>query len=248
MKNIRMTLEYDGARYNGWQRLGKDEPVNTIENKIVEVLKKMDGQDVELFCGSRTEVGVHAYAQTVSFKTNTALNTKDIKNYLNRYLPMDIAVLEVCEMPERFHATLNAKEVTYVYRIAIGDVPSVFDRRYTYYSFKTPDIKRMKTAAKALLGEHDFKYYSTVKKNKSTVREMREIDIYQDTREIQITMRASGFLHNMARMIAGTLLDIGLGKREVSVTRDIFDEDSGEMASAPAESKGLFLQEVGYTL
>ena len=112
MKNIKLTLEYDGTRYNGWQRLGKGESTNTIENKITEVLKKMDGQDVELFCGCRTEVGVHAYAQTASFKTNTALEIKDIKNYLNRYLPMDIAVLEAEEMPERFHASLNAKEVT----------------------------------------------------------------------------------------------------------------------------------------
>ena len=104
----------------------------------------------------------------------------------------------------------------------------------------------MKTAAKALLGEHDFRYYSTVKKNKSTVKDMREIDIYQDAREIQITMRADGFLHNMARMIAGTLLDIGLGKREVTAAGDIFDAHSDEMASAPAEAKGLFLQEVGY--
>lgn len=247
MRNIKLTLEYDGTRYNGWQRLGKGESTNTIENKIIEVLKKMDGQDVELFCGCRTEVGVHAYAQVVSFKTNSALEIKDIKNYLNRYLPMDIAVLEAEEMPERFHASLNAKEVTYVYRIAIGDVPSVFDRRYTYYSFKTPDIKRMKSAAKALIGEHDFRYYSTVKKNKSTVKEMREIDIYQDAREIQITMKADSFLHNMARMIAGTLLDIGLGKRDVSVTREIFDAHSDEMASAPAEAKGLFLQEIGYS-
>lgn len=246
MRNIKLTLEYDGTRYNGWQRLGKGESTNTIENKILEVLKKMDGQETELFCGCRTEVGVHAYAQVVNFKTKSALEIKEIKNYLNRYLPMDIAVLEAEEKPERFHAALNAKAVTYVYRIAIGDVPSVFDRRYTYYSFKIPDVKRMKTAAKALLGEHDFKYYSTVKKNKSTVKEMHQIDIYQDAKEIQITMTAGSFLHNMGRMIAATLLDVGLGKRDVSVTRDIFDVNSDETASAPADAKGLFLQEIEY--
>lgn len=246
MKNIKLTLEYDGTRYSGWQRLGKGESTNTIENKILEVLKKMDGQEVELFCGCRTEVGVHAYAQTVNFKTKTAMDVKEIKQYLNRYLPMDIAVLEAEKKPERFHASLNAQEITYVYRIAIGDVPSVFDRRYTYYSFKAPDIKRMKTAAKGLLGEHDFKYYSTVKKSKSTIKEMREIDIYQDEKEIQIIMTANGFLHNMARMIAGTLLDVGLGKKDASVTREIFDVHSDEQASPPAEAKGLFLQDIEY--
>ncbi len=246
MRNIKLVLEYDGSRYSGWQRLGKGESTNTVENKLLEILKKMDHQNVELFCGSRTEVGVHAYGQVVNFKTNSALSTKEMKQYLNRYLPMDIAVIEIEEKPERFHASLNAGDVTYVYRIAIGEVPSVFERKYTYYSFKTPDVKRMKTAAKALLGEHDFKYYSTVKKSKSTVRTMKEIDIYQDAKEIQITMKANGFLHNMARMIAGTLLDVGLGKRDVSVTREIFDVHSDELASAPAEAKGLFLQEIEY--
>lgn len=117
MKNVRLTIEYDGSRYQGWARLGKNESTNTISNKILEVIRKMTGEDVELFCGARTEVGVHAYAQVANFKTNVNMSAKEIKHYLNRYLPMDIAITEVELMPERFHAQLNAKSKTYVYRV-----------------------------------------------------------------------------------------------------------------------------------
>ncbi len=155
MRNIKLTLEYDGSRYQGWSRLGKGESTNTISNKIIEVIEKMTNEDVELYCGSRTETGVHAYAQgwsrlgkgestntisnkiieviekmtnedvelycgsrtetgvhayaqVVNFKTTTDLQLYEIKQYMNRYLPMDIAVTEIEEKPERFHASLQA--------------------------------------------------------------------------------------------------------------------------------------------
>lgn len=246
MRNIKLVLEYDGSRYHGWQRLGKEESDNTIENKLLELIKKMTGEDVELNCGCRTEVGVHAYAQIVNYKTASQLKFYEIKNYFNRYLPMDIAVVEVAEVPERFHAALNAKSKTYLYRIAIGDVPSVFDRKYTYYCFKKPEVLRMKEAAKLLIGKHDFKNFSTVKKSKSTVKEIYAIDIYQDTKEIQITIKANDFLHNMARMIVATLLDIGLHVRDAEDIEEILKPESKVSASAPASAQGLFLQEVEY--
>lgn len=246
MRNIKLTLEYDGSRYSGWQRLGKGESDNTIESKLLEVIKKMTGEAVELNCGSRTEVGVHAYAQIANFKTNTDLRIYEIKNYLNRYLPMDIAVTQAEEMPERFHASLNAKTKTYLYRIAIGDVPSVFDRKYTYYCFHKPDIELMRKAAKLMLGKHDYKDFSTVKKTKSTIKEISEIDIYQDLKEIQITIKANDFLHNMARMMISTLLDIGLNNKEIDVIAKILDPASEEIGSLPASAQGLFLQEVEY--
>ena len=212
MKNFKLTIEYDGSRYSGWQRLGKGESTNTIENKIKEVLKKMSGQDVELFCGSRTEAGVHAYGQVISCKLDTDLSAAKVRQYLNRYLPMDIAVLEAEEMPERFHAALNARSRTYVYRVALGDVPSV----------------------------------STAKKSKSTVRTITDLEVYADDKELQITITANDFLHNMARIIASTLLDIGLGKRPVSDIPAIFDPKAPAEASVPADPQGLFLERVDY--
>lgn len=246
MKNFKLTIEYDGSRYSGWQRLGKGESTNTIENKIKEVLKKMSGQDVELFCGSRTEAGIHAYGQVISCKLDTDLSAAKVRQYLNRYLPMDIAVLEAEEMPERFHAALNARSRTYVYRVAIGDVPSVFERKYTYYCFGRPDVSTMKEAAALLKGTHDFAAFSTAKKSKSTVRTITDLEVYADDKELQITITANDFLHNMARIIASTLLDIGLGKRPVSDIPAIFDPKAPAEASVPADPQGLFLERVDY--
>ncbi len=246
MRNIKLTMEYDGSRYSGWQRLGKGEADNTIENKLLEVIKKMTGETVELNAGSRTEAGVHAYGQIANFKTNSTMKTYEIKNYFNRYLPMDIAVTEVEEVGERFHASLNPKSRTYVYRIAIGDVPSVFERKYTYYCFKKPDIELMKKAAEHLIGRHDFIKLSSVKKGKSTEKTLYSIDVYQDMKEIQITMKANDFLHNMARMIAATLLDIGLGTRSMEELDKLFDSASPVAGSIPASAQGLFLQEIEY--
>ena len=169
-----------------------------------------------------------------------------MKQSLNRYLPMDIAVIDIEEMPERFHAALNAKSRTYMYRIQIGDVPSVFDRRYAWYSFKTPDIARMKEAANLPTGRHDFRKFSSVKKNKNTEKEILDINIYGDSEEIQITVQATDFLHNMARILVGTMIDIGLGKREVSDIAQILDPNSPVTASAPCDPKGMYLQDVEY--
>ena len=245
MRNIKLTIEYDGSRYQGWTRLGKDEPNNTVSNKITDVLEKMTGETlIELNCGCRTEVGVHAYAQTANFKTESDMKPAEIKDYLNRYLPMDIAITEVKDMPERFHAQLNAKSKTYVYRMTITDVPSVFDRKHTYHCFKVPDKKAMQQAAVELIGKHDFKNFSTAKKSKSTIREIYEIDIYGNEEEMQIMIHADDFLHNMARLIIGTLLDIGFGIRKKEDIAEIFE--GTRQVSLPCEPKGLYLQEVTY--
>lgn len=244
MRNIKLTVEYDGSRYQGFVRLGKNESTNTIANKILEVIQKMTGEEVELFCGMRTEVGVHAYEQVLNFKTNSDMKRQEMLHYLNRYLPMDIAILSVEEKPERFHASLNATSKVYTYRIAVGEAPSVFERKYVYHVFKTPDVAAMKEASALLLGRHDFKGFSTVKKSKSTEKEILDLDIYQSGNEIQITLEANDFLHNMARMILATLLDIGLGLRKKEDIEGIFN---GKLpASAPIDPKGLYLQEVKY--
>ena len=245
MRNIKLTIEYDGSRYQGWSRLGKGESNNTISNKLLEVLQKMTNEaDIELNCGCRTEVGVHAYSQVANFKTYCELSLLEIKRYLNRYLPMDIAITDVTEESERFHAQLNAKSKTFVYRMTIDDVPSVFDRKYTYHCFKTPDSKLMQQAALSFVGKHDFKHFSTAKKSKSTVREVFDIEIYDDLEEMQITIHADDFLHNMARLIIGTLLDIGCGRRKKEDVDRIFAGRAE--VSAPCDPKGLYLQEVTY--
>lgn len=245
MRNIKLTIEYDGSRYQGWTRLGKDESNNTISYKLQEVLRKMTEEPLtELHCGCRTEVGVHAYSQIANFKTNCDMPVRDMKRYLNRYLPMDIAIIDVKEVPERFHAQLNATSKTYVYRMTISDVPSVFDRKHTYHCFKIPDKLLMQQAALMLIGKHDFKNFSTVKKTKSTVREILNIEVYGDIEEMQILIHADDFLHNMARLIVGTLLDIGFGTRKKEEIEYIFR--GIKEPSAPCDPRGLYLQEITY--
>lgn len=246
MRNIKLELEYDGSRYQGWQRLGKGESSNTLSNKIIDVLHKMTNEDIEIFSGCRTEVGVHAYGQVINFKTTSPMQLYEIKNYINRYLPQDIAVVNIEEMPERFHASLNASSKTYLYRVSVNDAPSVFERKYMYHSFKKPDVALMKEAAEAFCGEHDFKHFSTVKRTKSTDKNILTFDIYDDGQELQLTIEANDFLHNMNRMILGFVLDVGLGKRKLEEIPQILSCKTAFDPIVPCDPKGLFLQNVNY--
>jgi tRNA pseudouridine38-40 synthase len=225
--------------------MGKDDSSNTISGKIEEVLMKMTGEEVELFCGCRTEKGVHAYGQVANVKLNTQYGAIEIKNYLNRYLPRDIAVLNAEEMDERFHSQLNAKKKIYVYRLDTAKVADVFERKYAYHTFEVPDFDKMKQAAAYFIGKHDFKTFTTAKKSKSTIREIESIDITQEGSMATITITANDFLHNMARYMIGMMLDAGNGLKEPEDIKDALDGNESSM-SLPAESYGLFLKEVLY--
>ncbi len=245
MRNIRLTIEYDGSRYQGWIRPGSDLLGNTVSAKLTDVLKRITKEpQIELHYACRTEAGVHAYAQVANFKTASEMDAEELKHALNRYLPMDIAIIDVKEMPERFHAQLNAVSKTYLYRMDITDVPSVFERRHAYPCFRAPDKAAMQQAAAYLAGKHDFVSFSDGKKSKSTVKEIYSIDIYGNEEEMQIQIRADDFLHNMARLMIGTLLDVGLGLRP---KEDVADILNGTKPPSPAcDPKGLYLQEITY--
>lgn len=246
MYNYKMKLEYDGGRYAGWQRMGKDDNTSTVSTKIIEVLKKLTNEDVELFCGSRTETGVHAYGQIANFKLDREYRPKEIQNYLNRYLPQDIAVLELEEVPDRFHSQLNARSRTYVYRIDTKNIANVFERKYMYHTFHKLDVDAMKKAASYFTGSHDYKVFSTVKKNKSTMRDVKSVDIYDDGETMEITIKADDFLHNMARLMVGILLDVGNRKRKPEDVKKLLDGVKGVDVSLPAESHALYLLDIEY--
>lgn len=245
MYNYKITMQYDGSRYDGWQRMGRDESVNTIEVKIKDILKKKTGEEAELFCGCRTEKGVHAFRQIANFKLNSRQNCQELGNYLNRYLPRDIAVTGVEAVDERFHSQLNAKAKTYVYRLDIGNVANVFERKYCYHTFEKPDFEAMKKAAGYFLGTHDFKAFTTAKKSKSTERNILSIDISAAGNKAEIEITANDFLHNMARLMIGMLLDVGGGLKKPEAVRDILAGKAIQI-SLPAESYGLFLKDVRY--
>ncbi|MBP3610955.1 MAG: tRNA pseudouridine(38-40) synthase TruA [Lachnospiraceae bacterium] len=253
MRNIQLVIEYDGSRYDGWQKAvtsaknAASAKGGAIQEKIEEVLAKMENKPVELVGAIRTEAGVHAYRQVANFHTDSTRKTYEIKQYLNRYLPRDIAVLEALEVGERFHAAFNAKGYVFEYRITIGEVPSVFDRKYNYYCFKRPDLAAMKAAAGKLTGTNDYKAFSDNKRmKKSTVRTISSIDVYGDEKEITVTVTGDDFWPNMARILVGTILDAGLGELAPEDIPDIMASGDRERAGRAVEPKGLFLVDVKY--
>ncbi|MDF2952017.1 MAG: tRNA pseudouridine synthase [Anaerocolumna sp.] len=247
MRNIKLVIEYDGSRYDGWQKQVGHLGDISIQDKIEAVLNKMENETVNLIGAARTEAGVHAYSQIANYQTNSKMKLYEIKHYLNRYLPRDIAIIEVAEVPERFHSTFNAKAFRYQYKITMGEVQSVFDRKYNYYSFHKLDILKMRQAASFFIGTHDLAAFSDNKRmKKSTVREIKSIDIYSDINEISITIEADDFWPNMARIIIGTLIDVGEGKIAPDATKNIIESKQRENAGPTAEARGLFLLEVLY--
>ncbi len=214
MKNFKLTVAYDGTRYSGWQRQGN--APNTVQGRIEAVLGEIFGHKIEIHGSGRTDAGVHALGQTASFAAETRLSPDELRVGLNRYLPQDIAVTAVEEMPERFHARLLARRKTYVYRLWIRDWPDVFGRRFTYGVGAMPNAEEMRLAAERLTGRHDFIGYSSLKKaKKSTVRTLESIRVEDAGDELRLVFIGDGFLYNMARIISGTLLEVGLGKRDI---------------------------------
>ena len=244
MKNYKMIISYDGTKYNGWQRQGNTQ--NTIQEKFENVISKMCGEKVEIHASGRTDRGVHADGQTANFKCNTDLNCKEIKDYLNHYLPEDILVKSVEEAQLRFHSRLNAVSKTYEYKIAT-EKPDVFIRKYVFATDRKFDIEAMQKGAEKLLGTHDFKGFSSLgKTKKSTVRTINFISISEENGIISVKINGNGFLYNMVRIVVGTLLDIGEGKLPLSAIDEIFEEKSREKAGATLPACGLKLVEVFY--
>lgn len=247
MRNIRLIIEYDGSRYQGWQRLGGDSNKNTIQGKLETVLSKMTKEDIKIIGSGRTDAGVHAYGQVANFHTDTSFSCQQIKEYLTKYLPSDIGILKVEEAGERFHSRLNAKSKTYLYRIAIPDVPNVFEHKYLWKFPEPLDISRMKKAADYYIGSHDFKGFSSIKKTKkSTIREIYSVSIQQTEREIQIIYQGNGFLHNMVRILTGTLVEIGQGTMNPEDILEVYQTKDRKNAGMTAPPQGLFLVKVEY--
>ncbi len=245
MGNYRIILQYEGTKYQGWQR--QDSTDNTIQGKLEALLTKMCGEPVEIQGSGRTDAGVHAFGQVANFHGKTELSTEEIMEYMNRYLPEDIGVIKVEQVAERFHSRLNAKGKVYRYRVMTGNVPHVFDRKYVYEHPERLDVAAMCKAAEQLLGTHDFKSFTSIKRGKkSTVRTIESIEIVQAGDEISFTYKGDGFLYHMVRILTGTLLEVGEGKRSFEEIPEILEAKNRENAGFLAPAKGLALMEVFY--
>lgn len=241
----KMMIQYDGSRYKGWQSQKATDA--TIQGKLSTVLKHFAGHEVDVQGSGRTDAGVHARGQIASFALEQERDTGEIMDYLNRYLPEDIGVMEVLKVPERFHARLNAEKKTYVYRIWNSKNPNVFERKWTYTIEEKLDIEAMQKAAKYVLGSHDFAAFCAVKKKKkSTVRTIYALDVERIGEEVRISVTGNGFLHHMVRILAGTLTEIGLGKRQPEEMQQILEGGIREYAGVTMPAKGLILWSVEY--
>lgn len=244
-RNFMLTLCYDGTRYRGWQRQGNTD--NTIQAKVEGLLSRLLGQTVEVAASGRTDAGVHARRQVCSFKADTDYDNKFMLTELRKYLPEDIGALALTEAAPRFHARLNCREKTYVYRVWNSDEPNVFERRYLY-AFPAPlDLDAMRAAGESLLGEHDFTAFCAAKHmKKSAVRELRSIEIVRTGGEVRLRFTGSGFLYNMVRILTGTLLEVGSGQRSIESVRAALESRDREQAGFTAPAHGLILWDVRY--
>lgn len=260
LRNIKLTISYRAARYTAFSKPNKsktasrtcDHASNTILGKLSEIIRRFLAEEIELFAAIRTEPGVHALCQTVHFKTASSLSTTEIMEGVNRYLPKDISILHIAEMPPSFHSALHLKKVSYLYRLQTGPAYDVFSRTCTDYLKETPDLSAMRDMACAFLGTHDFRAFTTLKTKKSTERTILDIQIREaalhNIPEIQIEICASGFLYNMAPSMIARLLAAGYHALQ---KQDAFHPEAFARLS-PEEQKrfhytsGLLLSDTSY--
>ena len=210
MRNIKLTIEYDGKKFNGWQN--QPDKLN-IQGEIEKAIKETTGEEVDLIGSGRTDAGVHALAQVANFKTNSNLPIEKIPIALNSKLKKSIFIRQAEEVDDRFHSRYNAKQKTYAYLINTSNHGTAIYRNLEYYISMKLDIGQMQKAAKYFEGEHDFKSFkASGSSNKSSVRTIYKLDVMEDEGRIKIEITGNGFLYNMVRIISGTLLEVGLGK------------------------------------
>ena len=244
-KNYRAILQYEGTRYQGWQKQTSTD--NTIQGKLESLLSKLEKKPVEVHSSGRTDAGVHAYGQVISFVLETEKNNQEIMDYMNEYLPEDIGVISLVQAGERFHARLNATGKVYRYRVLNSSVPHIFDRKYVYQVEEVLDKEAMKKAISLLEGTHDFKSFTSKKKTKkSTIRTIYEIKMEEKEEELIFTFFGDGFLYHMVRILMGTILEVGLHKREAESIPWVLEEKNRENAGFLAPAKGLALMKVYY--
>ncbi|MBO0423156.1 tRNA pseudouridine(38-40) synthase TruA [Enterococcus plantarum] len=245
MRNIKLTIEYDGTRYQGWQRLGDSD--KTIQGKIENILTQMTRTRIEIIGSGRTDAGTHARGQIANFKTDSKMVLSEMIDFLNRYLPQDIVVKKAEEVPERFHARYNAKGKQYSYYVWNNTIPSAFERNYSFHYSEELNFELMNEACRKLTGTHDFIGFSSLKKTKkSTTRTIDELSIQKEGNLIHFTFVGNGFLHKMVRILMGTILEIGFGTMKLEVIDEVFESKIRSEAGMTVPAQGLFLDEVYY--
>lgn len=246
MKRVMLTVAYDGTAYNGWQLQPNAE---TIESVLNRCLSELTGETVEVIGASRTDSGVHALGNVAVFDTGSPIPANKFSYALNQRLPEDIRIRGSREVAADFHPRHLESIKTYEYRICNAEFPLPTKRLYAHFTYVPLDVGLMKQAAVYLVGEHDFKSFCSVDTQaKTTVRRIEEIAVWEEPafreREIVIRVRGRGFLYNMVRIIAGTLMEVGRGQIPPEQMEEILLACDRQKAGPTAPACGLTL--IGY--
>lgn len=244
MNNYKMEISYDGSRYYGWEH---QPDRDTIQGKLENVLSILAGRDIEVIGAGRTDAGVHARKMVANARLETNLSVTEIKDYMNHYLPDDICVNDIVVASDRFHARYNAVGKLYTYTCYIGNEKPVFNRKYVHVLDFVPDTEAMKNAAAYLTGSHDFMAFcGNSNMKKSTVRVVDSIEIVRKKDYLYMNFHGTGFLYNMVRIMTGTLLEVGAGRRSAEWVKDVLDSRQRSNAGPTAPARGLCLMKVDY--
>ncbi len=245
MRNIKLTIEYDGKDFNGWQK--QPNKLN-IQGNIEQAIKNVTGEDVELFASGRTDAGVHSFGQVANFKTESLIPLEKIPIALNTNLKKSIRIIKAEEVDEKFHSRLSCKKKTYRYVINNSSCESAIYRNLETYIPSRLNINKMKEAAKYLEGEHDFKAFkASGTSSKSSVRTIYNLNIIEkENNRIYIEITGNGFLYNMVRIISGTLVEVGMEKIKPEEIAEIIESKDRSKAGKTLPAHGLFLLNVEY--
>ena len=228
MRNIKLTIEYDGKDFNGWQK--QPNKLN-IQGTIEQAIKNITGEEVELNASGRTDAGVHALGQVANFKTNSQIPIEKFAIAINSRLKKSIIIINAEEVDERFHSRLTCKRKTYRYIINNSIEGSAIYRNLETHIPQKLDINKMEKALKYFEGEHDFKAFkASGTSSKNSVRTIYKTNIYKENNRIYIELTGNGFLYNMVRIIVGTLVEVGLGKIEPEKIQEIIKSKKRENA------------------
>lgn len=245
MYKYKITIEYDGSKYRGWQRLSNSD--KTVQEKIETLLTKILARKIEVHGSGRTDTGVHAYGQVAHFEIAEYLDTYKLLLACNQMLPQDIVFTRIEMVDKDFHARFSAQSKRYVYKIWNSEIPTALKRKYRLHIPLRLDIDAMRQGAEFLIGRYDFTSFTADKsKGKSKVREIFDIKIIENGSEIEIEYFGEGFLYKMVRIITGTLIEVGQGEKKPEEVQSILDQKDRTLAGYAAPSHGLYLQEVVY--
>lgn len=245
MKRVKLTVAYDGTNYCGWQVQPNGLSVQEVLNRCLKELLK---EDISVIGASRTDAGVHALGNVCVFDTASRMPAEKISYALNTYLPADIRVQDSCQVPENFHPRFQSTIKTYEYRILNRRFPDPTRRLYSFFCYYPLDVEKMRQGASCLVGEHDFRSFSTAKPGvENTVRKIYALEVSRSPDDmITIRITGNGFLYNMVRIIAGTLLRVGSGACPPEYVREILEARDRGMAGETARPEGLTLVEIRY--